>query len=190
MPQILCAALSTLDLLPFVHARSGARRLRCAQKSVQDLKSHETFDQGRDVEAGETNGQQNGSAHAEEGIVTVVSAAEAAAARAGATAADKAGDTARAERLARHADRAARGEADHNVTGIMLYALSTVSLRPDPAPQSLRLCNAAAEGSSLWDASLPSCCNMNQLGLAVAASGARLALEIISPGRLLTHSPS
>lgn len=63
---------------------------------------------------------------AEQGIVTVVSAAEAAAARAGATVADKAGDDERAARLQRRAERAARGEADHNLTGISLYALSTV----------------------------------------------------------------
>jgi hypothetical protein len=78
------------------------------------------------VEAAERNGQNDGASPAEEGIVTVVSATEAAAARAGATVADKMGDDDRAARLQRRADRAARGEADHNLTGILLYALSTV----------------------------------------------------------------
>ncbi len=84
--------------------------------------------QEQDVEAAEAQRQQNGghAARVEEGIVTVVSAAEAAAARAGAIPADKAGDEQRAARLARHAERAARGESDHNLTGIALYALSTV----------------------------------------------------------------
>jgi len=94
------------------------------------------------VETAETN-RQNGSAPAsrtEEGIVTVVSAAEAAAARAGAAVAEKTGDTARADRLARQADRAARGEADHNVTGILLYALSTVRPPFLPLPVVPRPC--------------------------------------------------
>lgn len=90
------------------------------------------------METAETN-RQNGSAPAsrtEEGIVTVVSAAEAAAARAGAAVAVKTGDTACADRLARQADRAARGEADHNATGILLYALSTVRPPFLPLPVS------------------------------------------------------
>lgn len=83
--------------------------------------------QERDVEAVQRNhGQNGGISAAEEGIVTVVSATEAAAARAGAEVADKAGDNERAARLQCRADRAARGEADHNLTGILLYALSTV----------------------------------------------------------------
>lgn len=83
--------------------------------------------QERDVEAAQRNhGQNGGTFAAEEGIVTVISATEAAAARAGAEVADKVGDDERAARLQRRADRAARGEADHNLTGILLYALSTV----------------------------------------------------------------
>jgi hypothetical protein len=82
--------------------------------------------QEQDVEAAQRSGQNDGASPVEEGIVTVVSATEAAAARAGATVADKAGDDERAARLQRRADRAARGEADHNLTGILLYALSTV----------------------------------------------------------------
>jgi hypothetical protein len=84
------------------------------------------LEQEHDVEAAQRNGQHNGASPAEEGIVTVVSATEAAAARTGAYVADKAGDDERAARLQRRADRAARGEADHNLTGILLYALSTV----------------------------------------------------------------
>lgn len=90
------------------------------------LETTALLEQEHDVEAAQRNGQHNGASPAEEGIVTVVSATEAAAARTGAFVADKAGDDERAARLQRRADRAARGEADHNLTGILLYALSTV----------------------------------------------------------------
>lgn len=98
------------------------------------------LEQEHDVEAAHRNGRHNGASPAEEGIVTVVSATEAAAARTGAFVADKAGDDERAARLQRRADRAARGEADHNLTGILLYALSTV--RSSAAVECQRIAHA------------------------------------------------
>lgn len=59
----------------------------------------------------------------EEGIITVTSSTDAAATRAEA---EKFGDIEEAERLQRRVDRAARGEADHGLQGLLLYGLSTI----------------------------------------------------------------